>query len=130
MMGCAQAREANKWHAREMKAVDRELKRAAEHFSRELRCYSSSEDENVDNSFLEKRLERTLKRIKKSDLKECIFLQKWRPLGSHWAPKNHKNRQKLLSGTRFLPLLILVRKFHDFLTPWNLANGALVYMKH
>ena len=58
---------------------------------------------------------------------KCIFLQKWNPMGS---PKNHKNCQKLLPGAHFLPLLILVWKFHDFLTPWNLENDALVYTKH
>ena len=30
----------------------------------------------------------------------------------------------------FLPLLILIWKFNDFLTPWNLANDALIYTKH
>ena len=71
-----------------------------------------------------------LRRSSKIRPKKIDFLQKWSPLGSHWAPKNHKNREKCLPKAHFLLLLISVWSFYDFLTPWNLANGDLAATKH
>ena len=73
-----------------------------------------------------------IKKMKKkiARMKTVIFQQKMSPLGSHWAPKIHKNRETWLPRAHFLPLLILVWKCDNFLTPWNLASGALAQTKH
>ena len=74
----------------------------------------------------------TPKIIKISDLKKVHVSSKNEPHGIPLGiPKSQKSANVPLQGALFtVPLLILVWKFHDFLTPWNLANGALAYTKH
>jgi len=50
-----------------------------------------------------------------------------------WDPIGHLKIKKLKSvppWAHFLPLLIFIWNFNDFLTPWNPANGVLAYIKH
>ena len=52
------------------------------------------------------------------------------PLGSHWVPKTHTNRQKYFPRAHFLRHPMLVSKCNDFLTPWNLEHSVFAYITY